>query len=59
MSNYPDNMPSARKGWANFMCTNSDCGQRSWDVNGTYDLGEFFADNENDTFCPSCGQEGE
>lgn len=59
MSNYPDGTAAPRRGVAHFMCTNSDCKQGGWDVSGVYDLGTFTANNETDTDCPSCGQEGE
>lgn len=56
---YPDNMPAARKSTADFRCKNEDCAQKSWEVDGMVDCGAWFADNEDDTICPSCGQEGE
>ena len=60
MSNYPDNIPSPRKGTALFTCTNPDCENRAgWEVRGVYDLGTFSADHDEDTYCPECGAEGE
>lgn len=59
MSNYPDNMPAPRHGWATFHCTNEDCKTKTFDVVGVFDFGTFSAYESNDTLCPNCGQEGE
>lgn len=59
MSHYPENTRPPRRGYATFCCTNPECRQTGWNVAGVYDLGTFSADEYEDTFCPSCGQEGE
>lgn len=56
---YPDNMPSAYRSHREYCCMNDECSQRPWPVRGKIDIGEFFADDEEDTICPTCGKEGE
>lgn len=55
---YPDGMAAPSRHHDTMTCTNPDCGT-VWTVEFITDLGSTRPANDEDVYCPDCGQEGE
>lgn len=55
MSNYPDDLPTARMTIVLLKCPKCEC---EWEAEAINDLGETRIYNDMDEVCPDCGKEG-